>query len=197
MAVDHIPFNRNGLCGAACAQMVLHAWGLIESTSGRQEELWSSIKAHTHGKSKKPCSGLVPEVFPKMMREKCADQQRVFCWCSYPDAMKETLEAYCEFQGTQVQITLSEHDDEDAANGVIRNCLERGGLPIVLVNSGKHWVVVSEWFSGTDPSLQLLDPAADVPSIQSIGDWNVFYMSAVDCGRYDDKYVVLEVDHDA
>jgi hypothetical protein len=192
MSVDLIEWNRNGLCGAACAHMVMHARQLTGTTRDEQELIWTTIKAHTNGKPiGKRCSGIVPERFRKMVREACENEQRVMCWCSYPDALKATLEG---FLGSGVNITLSQSDDEDIANDVIKGCLNRGGLPIVLINSGKHWVVVDGWVANAPEPVRVLDPALGTPSTHTVEDWNIFFMSAVDCGAYDNKYVVLEVD---
>ena len=62
MSIGFIKWNRDGLCGAACVHMALHE--LTPSAFGpntlAQESIWTSIKDHTHGKSKVPCCVAVP-----------------------------------------------------------------------------------------------------------------------------------------
>jgi hypothetical protein len=193
MSIEGIKWNRDGLCGAACAQMVLHARATVGTTQNEQEALWTSLKAHTHGPSSapgSPCSGVVLEQFDTMIRDDC-DGGMVKCWCTHPNALKATLKAKL---GAGVPITLSKIEDEDRANSTIRKCLERGALPIVLINSANHWVVVDGWNENAS-ELSMIDPAVGTPSPVTFDDWINDYMSAVECtgSNLDRKYVIVQV----
>jgi hypothetical protein len=186
MSVPFIPWIRDGLCGAACAHMALNAMGL---TTLQQEDVWTSIKTLTVGGDPKlQCTGAVPEEFDTMVREACGS--RVACWETFPDALKAALIASLA-AGTTVKVrkTVS----EETANSNIRKCLNRGGIPIVLVDFGKHWVVVDGWDSNADRPVTILDPAWVEPDSVDLDTWNIDRMAAVDCGKFDRKYVMVEV----
>jgi hypothetical protein len=195
MSIDAIKWNRDGLCGAACAQMVLYERGVVGATPNDQEALWTLIKDLTNGPSSAPqgaaCSGLVPEIFNGMIRDACGGYV-VKCWCTHPNALKATLKAKL---AAGAPITLSKIADEDRANTAIRRCLQRGGLPIVLVNSANHWVVVDGWNENDPYPVSMLDPAVGEPAPVALDDWNNDYMSAVDCtgSKLDRKYVIVQV----
>jgi hypothetical protein len=193
MGIEYIEWNRNGLCGAASAHMVLHARGVVGTTPQEQEDIWTSIKDHTNAKStapaKKPCSGIVPEIFNHMVRESCSGSG-VMCWSTHPLALKGALKASL---GTRVPITLSKLSDDDAANEVIKDCLNRGALPIVLINNGTHWVVVHAWDDAAERPVKMFDPAVGAPSEHTVGEWNIDFMSVVGCGKFEDLCVVVQV----
>lgn len=193
MSVDLIQWKRNGLCGAASAQMVLHAKSLVGTTQQEQEDLWTSIKDHTTGNSTaapgSPCSGVVAETFPTMIHEACAGGD-VKCWSTHPRALRKTLVASL---GTGANVTLSQITGEAKANRVIKKCLKGLGLPIVLINSGTHWVVVDEWDESDPKPVKMLDPALGTPVDHTIREWNNRFMSAVECGAFDHKYVIVQV----
>ena len=102
-----IKWNENGLCGAACAHMVLHARGLCGTTRGEQNDLWDAIIRNTPDESSAPpgaaCSGFVPKTFVGMVHDACTG--RVLCWCTYPRALTATL---TQKLGAGVPITLRE-----------------------------------------------------------------------------------------
>ena len=189
MSAEHIEWNRNGLCGAACAQMALHARGVSGTTSVEQDAIWTSIKLLTGGNSTLECSGVNLDHFDSMIREACG-RSRVVCWLTYPDALQAVLTARL---GGGVTVAVKQTNTEAIANGRIKSCLGRGGLPIVLVNCGAHWVVVDEWNDNHAKPVRLLDPAHDEPTRLTVRYWNALFMGAVDCGVFDGNYVIVEV----
>ena len=114
----------------------------------------------------------------------------MFCWETYPNVLRAILKATL---GRGVKVSLRQTKVADTANGLIKGCLGRGGLPIVLVNSGAHWVLVDDWNDSADKPVSILDPANDEPSAFTISFWNALFLAAVDCGKYDGKYVIVEV----
>jgi hypothetical protein len=186
VSVGYIKWNRNGLCGAACAHMVLHPRYLMGTTEAEQENVWNRIKANTNGRLIPACSGVVPELY-SMIREVCG--KRVACWETHPDALIATLRDM--MGGTPV--VLQRAKNQDAANNIIKGCLGAGGVPIVLVQSGKHWVIVDEWDPKNAKPVRVLDPAPGRSGRFKVSKWNVRFMSAVDCGAFDREYLVVEV----
>jgi hypothetical protein len=187
MSVGFIQWNRPGLCGAACAHMALHALTLVGSSLSDQESIWTSIKDHTHGRSTTQCCVAVPESFA-MMRDVCPGANCAKCWWSYPTALRAALSAKLG-KGTPVMVRKSA--SQNTANSIIRSCLARKGVAIVNIDGGIHWVVVDDW----DPVAQkvsLLDPAYEEPDWIDVDMWND-RMMVVECGVYDNKYVVVEV----
>lgn len=190
MSVKYISWNRNGLCGAACAHMVCHARKLTGDTPADQEVIWASIKDHTNGNSKLQCTGVMPEPFENMVREACTGGARVACWETHPRALRLALKSLLGV----TKVTLSQTEDEDTANRLIKSCLKRGGLPIVLIDSGAHWVLVDGWDDTDDHPVSVLDPAVGSPTSLDLDHWNIDRMAAVDCGKFDRKYVVVQVE---
>jgi hypothetical protein len=194
MSIVGIKWKQDGLCGAACAQMVLHARGLIGTTQNEQDDLWAKIQANTHGQSsagQAACTGVLPvQPFYGMIRDAC-DAATVKCWCTHPNALKLTLK---ERLPVGVPLTLSKIADEDLANKKIITCLNRGGLAIVLINNANHWVVVDSWDENAS-EVEMIDPAVGEPAPILVNDWINDHMSAVDCAgsKLDGKYVILQV----
>lgn len=190
MSITHIPWNRDGLCGPACVQMVLHDRRVTGTSEADQETVWTSIKDLTHGTGTQQCCAEVQEPFPKMKRENCAGQGCAFCWETFPTALKAALVARLAMVQGPPTISLRRPGNQDTANNRIQNCLTRGGVPIVLVRGGQHWLIVDDWGA---TSVGILDPAGYGPETISMSRWNDNMMVAVDCGTYDGKYVIVEV----
>lgn len=194
MPVEGIKWNRNGLCGAACAHMVLHARGRLGTTRREQEDLWDAIKRNTTGQGSAPagaeCSGFVPEVFDDMIHDACTG--KVLCWCTYPTALTATL---TEVLGAGVPITLSTFESERQANSEIRDCLNRGAIPIVLVKAGNHWVIVDEWDDGATHPVNMVDPAVGHHIPVKLAKWKSKYMAAINCvgSEFHGQYVIVQV----
>lgn len=186
MPVQFLKQLRVGLCGAACAQMVLHSDGLMGTRPSDQEDLWEEIKARTTGATvnvvfdPSPC-----KPFPGKICDKCG--VAVSCWCTHPKALRDTILAHAPGTGVKV-ITRT---DEDNANRVIEACLNQGASPIVNV-LGNHWVVVEGFDRTALLPVSILDPNPLHGQIgMTIGDWNEEYMVADTCGKFKDKYVVV------
>jgi hypothetical protein len=195
MSATFIKWNRNGLCGAACAHMAMHAFSISGATQGdkpEQEAIWTSIKSNTSGGTGPPCTTTIYEPFNNMIHDVCPDGIKVVCWETYPTSLRDTL---LDFMGRGAKVQLRKTASETTANNIIKKCLKRGGVPIVLIGKGSHWVVVSGW-TGTSSAtaISYLDPAGDGPSTVALWFWNFVVMAANECGAYDKKYVVVEVE---
>lgn len=190
MAIEYIDWNRNGLCGAACAHMVLRAHiATTPTTQAKQEDIWTNIKDRTDGRSTRQCSGFIPEPYPNMIRESC-DGGRVFCWETYPNVLSATVKALL---GRGVKVRLRKASTEGTATGWIKSCVQGGRLAIVLVDRGKHWVVVDGWDETQSEPVSMLDPALGDVQRVPLDTWSIERMLAVDCGKFNQKYVVVEV----
>lgn len=190
MTVSFIKQLSVGFCGAACAQMVLHSRGLIGTSPREQRELFEEIKSRTTGKSsappgftdRSPCPG-----FPNKVCESCGSGLPAFCWCTHPDALRATMRA--RFPSSAINV--SKHPDEDRANERIEACLAAGVPPIVLVNSGQHWVVVDGFDRTAEWGVTILNPAMNGQIGIRIGLWNASYLASPPCGRFQEKHVVV------
>lgn len=194
MSVTFIKWNRNGLCGAASAHMALHALGISGATKGdkpEQETIWQSIINNTNGGPGPPCTNVVYEPFTNMIHDTCPDGVKVVCWESYPTSLKATL---LQFMSPGATVNLRKTGSQTAANTIIKKCLKRGGVPIVLVSKGSHWIVVAGWDKNSSTPVTYLDPAGNGSSTAALWFWNSIKMSANECGAFDKKYVVLEVE---
>jgi hypothetical protein len=195
MNVNFIKWNEEGLCGAACAQMVLHALSVTGTTKAEQTTIWTSIQAHTDAKNpQRSCTNLIYHEYNNMVRDVCTTGGKVVCWETYPNALKATL---ITLIGSGAKVKVRRTGSETTANNNIKKCLQRGGTPIVLVGKGTHWIVVEGWDDSGTQHVNFLDPAADGPSmvpLDGFGGWNETYMSVNECGTFDNKYVIVEVD---
>jgi hypothetical protein len=184
---------RNGLCGAACAQMILHSRNLVTLSAGDQESLWADIKSNTT-----PPSGLALgsisgddsacEAFKGKICETCLPQS--FCWCAFPTILRKTLLQRDPALGVRVITSKNELSIQKK----IVACLKRQIAPIVLAAGGTHWVVVDGVDESSPKPISLLDPAFDAQAGITMDHWKAFYLDDVDCGRYDQKYLVLGKD---
>jgi len=191
MSITHIPWNTDGLCGAACAQMVLSSRYLMGTSAADQDNLWQTIKKRTRGGGTQACCVELPVPFDNMKRENCPGQGCAFCWETFPTVLRGVLVSAI---GKGTQVRLRQSASQDTANTIIRDCLSRGGAPIVLIRAGQHWLIVNGWDTSVTPNIvSILDPADDQPVDLTLTQWNDNRMVAVDCGRYDGKYVVVEV----
>jgi hypothetical protein len=188
MPVTFIKQNRIGLCGAACAQMVLHVKNLIGTSPVEQETLWTEIKERTRGRSNNCPKGSPCGKFDHQICE-CSGSVSA-CWCTHPDPLNETLLAH----DPATAVHVIRRSDEDVANGRIKACLTRGGFPAVLVNSGKHWVVVDGFDENLAFPVSILNPALNGQISITLGAWNAEYMSVPTVGTLANKYVVVGAD---
>jgi peptidase C39-like protein len=182
--------NRNGLCGAACAQMVVSSQTKFDTGSKQQDTLWEDIKALTTTPSNvttgdpagddSPC-----ESFPKKICEACRPQS--FCWCAFPTTLKAIIRELAP--ATAVRVITSAK--QKAITGKVLTCLRRGIAPVVLVSRATHWVVVNGFDEDSDHQVSLLNPAFDAQIAVSLDDWNVWYLDVGGCGIYKNKYVVV------
>jgi len=190
MSVSFIPWVSNGLCGPACAQMVLYSRALTTASGDDQLNIWKDIQGFTEGPtSAVSCCSSVIDDFDNMIREVRGGAKCAICWATFPTALEKLL---IDALGAGMLVRVTDTPDQDTANGIIRACLGRGGVPVVLVKKGKHWVVVASWANGGSKPVTIFDPADDAPEGLTVGQWNARMMVKVNFGTYDGMYVVVE-----
>lgn len=195
--IELIP-QLSGLCGPACAQMILH-WKLpaeFDDHDQTQRDIWTNIQKLTDGPGPDPPPknglGSCPS-FPQQICE-CKSQ---LCWCTHPTALSAELGSCLSPEAFTV-VTVNAPSKDQLTLQVLQ-ILGDGWAPVVLVHRGSHWVVV-EGCDYTDGSpidlrtltLQILDPELPAP-LNGVRDtfWNGLYLSAVWCGAYKDNYVMV------
>jgi hypothetical protein len=189
--VTFIPQIKSGLCGAACAQMILNSQGLIGTSQNDQLQVWSEIKGFTGGgpilppgaTDSSPCESGAS--FPQKICEPCAPQP--FCWCTHPAALQAMLDSYLPNRS----VAMFQFKRQDDVTKRVEACIKLGLAPIVLVRAGSHWVVVDE----IDPTalypISLLNPALDAQKGIKMGKWRTHYLQVPQCGKFKDKHVVI------
>jgi hypothetical protein len=171
--------------------MVLYSRALRPATGDEQELIWTEIQDVTEGPTSRLrcCSSVIPD-FENMIREVRDGAKCAVCWATFPTALEALL---VDALGSGVNVTVTDTPDQDAANSAIRACVGRGGVPVVLVRKGKHWVVVGNWVDAEALPVTVFDPAEEAPKSMTVGAWDAQMMVQVDFGRYDGMYVVVEV----
>jgi hypothetical protein len=175
------------LCGAASAHMILVSLKFLTSSSNAtQNAIWTDIQANT---------GTPPAGFPVI--EGCSPPLE---WATHPIALQKTLNARMGRNATDV---IAEAD-EDATAGLALKSVKQGIAAAVLVQDTFHWIVVigcshsqlrkfREVVLNGDPVTHILvrDPAeGGYRKKLTLDGWAVA-MSAVRCGTFDQKYIVV------
>jgi hypothetical protein len=189
-AIEQLP----GLCGPACAQMILHPQPNpgIGTSEKEQRELWQDIKANTtvpagiQQPPRTPDTGDCGD-FP---RKVCECPANPFCWCTFPTALKATLLQHSPQMNVRVITSVS----ETSIQAKIIKCLKRGSAPAVLVFKAKHWVVVGGYDSHSETPIKLFDPRFNARQEITLDDWVTNYLVAPTCGKYSGKHVVIGAD---
>jgi hypothetical protein len=198
-----------GLCGPACAQMILASLKQVGTSLAVQQELWVEIKTRTGqaapapAKAKNQASSSLCGTFPHQICEDCG-QGSSFCWCTHPVPLAATLSAHGAPAG--VVITNTELDLTTAVITSIQASNQKGDskAPIVLVRQATHWVVVYGFVfdetgaTGTpiaklhvtemlirDPELNALNNSC------SIDHWFASYLRDIPCGQFKNKQVMV------
>jgi hypothetical protein len=199
--VNFIP-QQVGLCGAACAQMILAAQGRVSASMTDQTMLWGRIKANTIGNGRGHSVTLCPH-FNTQICEHCKPSGE-FCWCTHPDALAQTIAGY------QVPVVRRSLGSEPTLTAQVVNAISVGvqtgtGLaPIVLVHEATHWVVVYGFvhdetgqsgrriggFNVTE--LLVHDPELDASNDHcTIDVWFALYLRDIDCGAFAGQQVMV------
>jgi hypothetical protein len=201
LPITHIR-QTPGLCGAATAQMILHAKNLVGATQADQDALFVDIQGKTQGV--RPAN-VHPHDCPgwaKQLCTKCEGEPRnakFRCWCTYPPALKSTL----ALRGLAVRQT-SVLAVKTATTRIVESIDQNVGAA-ALVEHGVHWVAVIGYAEGTGPAdsrkiagkwisdIYVHDPnlstgAMTVPIVEWLED---YFGSVTQCGIFFDKVVTI------
>ena len=181
-----------GLCGPACATMILDARGIHVPLP----QLWTDVKNNTPGPTGPANPGSLCGQFPKQVCEACGTTP--FCWCSHPAALVATLNQHLQQPDYLEHVVAAESD----ATAHAVSSIDSGLAPVVLVYGLMHWVVMygyrCDGSQGRTVTHVLIHDPADSPDIGElltegipISDWHADYLSGGDCGHYKDAWVVL------
>ena len=181
--------QKPGLCGAACAQMILNAHAKIGLGPADQDLIWAAIKQNTIRPKPNPSGTIFTGcAFTNQVCEKCSGES--FCWCTFPAALAATISQYVP--GTY---SLAAAGTEAALTGRVVASLDAGVAPAVLVYGRRHWVVVYGYLPAPtgDPSyLYLHNPEWLAPkNATPIADWYATYLRTIDCGNYMNESVMV------
>jgi hypothetical protein len=201
LPITHIR-QAPGLCGAAAAQMILHAKNLVAATQDAQDLLFKDIQNETQGTRpanvhRHDCPG-----WSTQLCTKCEGEPRnapFRCWCTYPPALKATL----ALRGIAVRQT-SVFNVKTATARIIES-IDRQTGAAALVENGVHWVTVIGYAEGTGPAdsrriagkwisdIYVHDPnlptgAMTVPIVEWLDE---YFGSIVQCGVFFDRIVTI------
>jgi len=200
LPVPFIP-QQPGLCGAACAQMVLCARDAIGSSPDEQRRLWADIQAHTRRTTPSPhrrkCTTC--GFFARQICERFGDSAQ--CWCTHPRALAVTLNRRLDGESSFAVVT----GDERAITATALNRIDHGIASVMLVYGTRHWVVVHGYTPVEDGGMVLgnhrvshihiLNPqgrdAHDAHRAIPIRAWMADYMAVVPFGAYSDRCVLV------
>jgi hypothetical protein len=187
-----------GLCGPACATMILDARGIHVPLP----RLWADVKDNTPGPAGPPNPGTLCGQFPTQICEACGTAS--FCWCSHPSALVQTLNQHLQQKDYLEHVVSSEADVTARAVASI----DSGVAPVVLVYGLMHWVVMygyrCDGTKGLNVTHVLIHDPADPPGIGEmltdgvpVSDWRADYLEQGECGRYLASWVVLGAGYSA
>ena len=195
--------EKPGLCGAACAQMILNEQQKVGKTKAVQDQLWNEIKANTVPSGSPSATAFSPcDRFPNQIWEPCRPEP--LAWCTYPTALSVTINNH--LGGSVVHVVT---DGDKTGLGITARAITSvmGGVaPAVLVNKGSHWVVVYGYFpdgAGPPPGgsgqpitkVYVHDPEwLSTQTMWTIDDWTNYYLDPpVKCGFYGGRQVMVGV----
>ena len=178
--------------------MILHAQGLVGSSSAVQLALWEEIKGNTAGKRSSRASTFCQSApcpsFRNMIAETCpkralVKRSSVFCWCSYPTALKDALNAHL----TSAVDVVTAGTEADIQERIIAS-LNDAVPPVVLVKNAQHWVIVF----GHNPEAKYPVKIRDTQFPGRIGitmsKWKATYLTVAPCGQFKNLCVIVGSD---
>lgn len=201
LPITHIR-QAPGLCGAATAQMILHAKGLAQNTPADQQALFAGIQAATQGTrpTRNVAAHDCPQ-WPSQLCKKCPGEPasaKFKCWCTYPPALKDTMSG----RGAAVRQRLAA--DPKAVTAHVIDSIDRTLGAAVLVENGLHWVCVIGYATGSAADSRKINGKwiSDIyvhdPNIETgamgvpIDEWfDEFLTPVVQCGDFRDKVVAI------
>ncbi len=182
--------QKPGLCGAATAQMILHARGIVGAGLNDLDSLWVQIKANTSleppGDAKQ--TGLSPcGHFKLQICESCKSSRRRFCWCTVPSALAATLN---DNLGANAVSVHKEAREEDVTARAIQS-VDSGVAAGTLVHHGTHWLVVYGYRplnpGPTEPITHLLVQDSEfftTSTLVTVSHWLAAKLTEIRCGRF-------------
>lgn len=180
-----------GVCGAACAQMVINSRDLVGTSRDAQLEIWDQIKRLTRGKPTLPRGARDSSFcdkggdFPNKICDACSRRRE--CWCSHPLALSRTLKRYLR----QFDFRPLGYRDQNQATARAEACLAFGLPPVVLVRRANHWVVVKAINRQRKYAVIVLNPQLNAQRGIRLKIWNQRYLHAPNCGRFIHRHVVV------
>lgn len=191
-----------GLCGAATAQMILHARGLAQNTPADQTALFGGIQANTQ--FARPTRNVAVHDCPQWPGQLCTKcpgepaSAKFRCWCTYPPALKDTMTG----RGVAVKQRLSA--DPKTVTGHVIDSIDRNLGAAVLVENGLHWIAVIGYVTGAGPNSRKINGKwiSDIyvhdPNLETgamgvpIVEWLDEYLTpVVQCGDFLNKVVAI------
>ena len=188
-----------GLCGAASAQMILNARGVIGTSDPEQLALWADIQNNTPPPAKHPggrkCTGCLP--FANQICERCK-RGCVQCWCTHPTGLAGTITSRLGGPPPTFQYLVG--DEQDLVS-LAFDGIDNGIASAMLIYGMQHWVVIHGYTpdaagtvlgSHSVSFIHVNNPTWATPQEAiAIGDWLDYYMTVVPCGEFKGKCVMV------
>jgi hypothetical protein len=188
--------QTDGLCGAACAQMILNAQGKAGSDLATLNALWSDIKTNTIPPGPNPAGSPVPACggFGNQICEKCHPPLSRFCWCTHPSALAATINMHLR-GGAAAAISSDASEDVITARAIAS--VNNGLAAAVLVHFGTHWVVVFGYEptvlgpGQTATHVMIRDSEHGDRIVITMSVWANSYLTPPRCGKLKQHFVTV------
>jgi len=193
--------QQPGLCGAACAQMLLHARGAVGTSLDEQFALWDDIKAHTQRTQPNPHvpRRTVCGSFDNQICERDGDHAQ--CWCTHPRALATTLNTRLDGASSFAPTA----GDEQAVTAIALERIDRGIPSAMLVYGTRHWVIVHGYTPVEEGGMVLGNHRVSQIHIRNpqyidangaqhafdIDEWMANFMAVVEFGEYSGRCVIV------
>jgi hypothetical protein len=200
LPVTFIP-QQPGLCGAACAQMLLNARGAAGTSLEEQFALWAEIQSHTQRTRPNPPGNkcTVCGFFDNQICER--DVNCAQCWCTHPRALATTLNARLDGASSFAPT----RGGEQAVTAMALDTIDRGIPSVMLVYGTRHWVVVHGYTPVEEGGMVLGNHRVSHIHVRDpkwqdaehgnlaipVGKWMADYMANVEFGEFRQTCVVV------